>query len=157
MEDQQSALFTLGIDDTAQTHFISIAKWNRFMALVGIIGCSLIVLVLVFGGSFLLTTLTKLGNPTGTPAYTGGVFAGVILFYVLVIGVYLVPCFYMLSFANKMLKAIAGKDQELFNKSLGHLNIYSKYWGILTIIVLSFYLLIIVIALIGLFAAGAMK
>ncbi len=157
MEDQQSVLFNLGIDDIAQSHFISIAKWNRFMALVGIIGCSLVVLLLVFGGSFLLTSLSKLSNSAVTPAYAGGTFVGVIIFYILLIGVYLVPCFYMLSFSNNMLKAIAGKDQELFNKSLSHLNIYSKYWGILTIIILSFYLMIIVIALIALLAAGSMK
>jgi hypothetical protein len=56
-----------------------------------------------------------------------------------------------LSFSNKMLKAIAAKDQQLFNESLAKFKLYSQYWGILTIIGVGLYgLLFVFLLLVGL-------
>jgi hypothetical protein len=147
MEEQQSVLFSLGIDEIAQTHLTSIAKWNRFMAIVGIVGSFLGIIVLVFGGSFLFSTFSRLGNTGETAGYNSGVFAGTMFFYILFIAAYLIPCFFRLSFSNKMLKAITNTDQEMLNESLRQLKLYSKYWGILTIVGLAIYALIFIIAI----------
>jgi len=152
MDDQQPTLFSFGIDDVAQGYFVSIAKWNRFMAIAGIVMCFLIVAGMVFGGSFLLSTFSKLGRTSGSDTLGGGVFVGVIIFYLICIAVYLIPCFFRLSFSNKMLRAIESRDQELLNESLKHFKTYSAYWGVLTIIGLALFMLYFVIFIIAISA-----
>ncbi len=149
MDTEQSSLFTLGIDDITQSHLISIAKWNRFLAIIGIIMSLLTILGLLFGGSYLFSNLSTFGNRYSSTSYNTGAFAGAMLFYVFFIALYLIPCFFRLSFANKMLKAIAANDQQLLNESFNQLKIFSKYWGILTIVVISIYALILIVLLLG--------
>jgi hypothetical protein len=48
-----------------------------------------------------------------------------------------------------MIKALAAQDQQLLHESLGHFKAYSKFWGILTIIGISFYALMIILVLLG--------
>lgn len=62
MEDQQSVLFSMGIDHIAQSHLTSIAKWNRFMAIVGIVLSFLFILIVIFGGTSFFSDLGRLGG-----------------------------------------------------------------------------------------------
>lgn len=154
MDSQSPSVFTFGIDETAQSHFISIAKWNRFMAIVGIVGCILSILIIAFGGSYFIANLSTLGGGAPSNPYAQGSFAGAIIFYILLIVAFLVPCFFRLNFANKMLKALAASDQELLNESLRQFKIYSNYWGVLTILMIAFYALIFVFVIIAIGMAG---
>jgi len=151
MEDQQqSVLFSVGIDDVTQLHLKSIAKWNRFLAIIGIIVSALIIIVLVLGGSFIVSALSGLGgNRYETAGYASNAFSVLIFVYVILVAIYLIPCFFRLSFSNKMLKALMANDQQLLNDSFSSLRTYSKYWGIVTIIVLGFYILVFVLGLLG--------
>lgn len=157
MDSQSSSVFTFGIDETAQSHFVSIAKWNRFMAIVGIVGSVLSILLIIFGGSYLFANFSTLGGGAQMQPYAQGTFAGAMIFYILLVGVFLVPCFFRLKFANKMLKALATSDQEMLNESLRQFKIYSKYWGILTIIFIGFYALIFIVMLISIVLTGGSR
>lgn len=154
MDSQSSSVFTFGIDETAQLHFISIAKWNRFMAIVGIAAGLLSILVIVIGGGYFLSNLYTFGGGTGGVRYAQGGFTGTIIFYVFLMSVFVVPCFFRLGFSNKMLRALASSDQELLNESLRQLKIYSKYWGVLTIIIIGFYVLVFIVLIISFLVAG---
>jgi uncharacterized membrane protein len=147
MENQEESLLGIGIDDVTQSHLISIAKWNRFLAIVGIVMCGLCILLLLFGGSFLLSLLSSMGNREMSQTYGSGMLTGVFIFYAIMGVVFLIPCVYRLNFSVKMLKALASNDQQLLNDSFSNLKTYSQYWGILTIILIGLYGLILVLVL----------
>jgi hypothetical protein len=149
MEDQQSVLFSLGIDDITQSHFTSIAKWNRFLAIVGIVISFLVILLLLFGSAYFSYIFSSFGGPNQPTANAGDFFTVFIVVYIILIAVYLIPCFFRLSFSNKMLRAIANNDQQILNESLGHLKTFSKYWGIVTIIIITIYTLIFIFSILA--------
>lgn len=157
MDSQSPSVFTFGIDEISQSHFISIAKWNRFMAIVGIVGSILSILLIAFGGSYFINNLSTLGGGSLSNSYAQGSLAGAMIFYILVIVAFLVPCFFRLKFANKMLKALAASDQELLNESLRQFKIYSTYWGILTILMIAFYALMFVLVIVAIGMAGSTR
>jgi hypothetical protein len=145
MENQNDLLVGIGVDDVTQSHLISIAKWNRFLAIIGIVGFGLFILIILFGGSYLATKLISMGGQNRMmDSYGSGMLTGVFIIYAMIGVVLLIPCIYRLNFANKMLKALAVNDQQVFNDSLANLKIYSQYMGILTIILIGIYGLIIV-------------
>lgn len=153
MENQNDLLVGIGVDDVAQNHLISIAKWNRFLAITGIVGFGLFILIMLFGGSYLATVLSSMGRQNKmADSYGSGMLTGVFVMYAIIGVVLLIPCVYRLYFANKMLKALAVNDQQLFNDSLANLKIYSQYMGILTIIFIGIYGLIIVFLLFAVMA-----
>lgn len=151
MEQEQNSIFGFGIDDVATSHLVSIAKWNKFLSIVSIVFYGLAILGIVFGGSFIISTfagLSRVGMQSNI-ADVSGVFSGILIFYTIILVVLLIPNFFRLNFSNKMLKALAGQDQQLLNESLAHFKTYSVFWGILTIIGLSFYALMLIIAVLG--------
>jgi hypothetical protein len=87
--------------------------------------------------------------------YGGGfssVGAGSItLVYVLIGLLYFFPCLYLFNFSSKMQIALRNNDQELLNQSFKNLKSCFKFIGILTIIVISIYLLVIIVSI----AAGS--
>lgn len=153
MNNQNSSLFDLGIDDIGQAHFISIAKWNKFLAWVGIIGCGLGLLAIIFGRTFFMDYITRNSGTGITSSYASSSFAAAFIFYALLIIVFAIPCFFRLNFANKMLKALGTNDQNLLNDSLSDLKSFSKFWGILTIIIIGLYAVLFLIILIGIAAS----
>lgn len=151
MEQEQNSIFGFGIDDVATSHLVSIAKWNKFLSIVSIVFYGLAILGIVFGGSFIISTfagLSRVGMQSNI-ADVSGVFSGILIFYTIILVVLLIPNFFRLNFSNKMLNALAGQDQQLLNESLAHFKTYSVFWGILTIIGLSFYALMLIIAVLG--------
>ena len=144
MENQNDLLAGIGVDDVTQSHLISIAKWNRFLAITGIVGFGLFILVMLFGGSYLATIFSSMGGRGMASSYSSGMLTGIFVIYAIIGVVLLIPCIYRLNFSNKMLKALAINDQQVFNDSLVNLKIYSQYMGILTIILIGIYGLIIV-------------
>ena len=147
MQNQDSNLFGFGIDEVAQYHLTSIAKWNRFLSIVSIVIYGLAILFLLFGGSYLMTTFAGLGT-SGINAQSG-VFTGVLIIYAIIFVILMIPNFFRLNSSNKMLKALASQDQQLLNESFAHLKTFGKYWGILTIIGIAFYAIVIIIAILA--------
>jgi hypothetical protein len=149
MEQENNSIFGFGIDDLATSHLISIAKWNKFLSIVSLVFYALAILAIVFGGSFFISSFTNLGRTGFSGGADMGVFSGVLIFYAIILVVLLIPNFFRLNFSNKMIKALAAQDQQLLHESLGHFKAYSKFWGILTIIGISFYALMIILVLLG--------
>ena len=144
MEQKENSIFNFGIDEVTNYHLISIAKWNRFLSIVMIVVYGLAILGIVFGGSFLFTSLYGLGRSEFSGTMGASAYTAALIFYVVVLIIFLLPNFFRLNSSNKMLKALATQDQQMLNESLGHLKTYSKYWGILTIIIIAFYAVIII-------------
>jgi hypothetical protein len=148
-QTNETSLFDLQIDAGTSLYLKETAKWAKFLSILGFIMCGLIVLAGIFFGT-LMTSFSKL---SGAPASQVDVFAGAggVMAAILYIGfaaLYFLPCLYLFNFANKMLKALRETDQQNLMDSFKNLRAAFRFVGILTIIVLSIYALVIVVALI---------
>jgi uncharacterized membrane protein len=148
-QNQDSPLFGLTIDHISKAHLAEAAKWAKFLAIVGFVVCGLIVLVGVFFGSFLSAMGgNRYGNNYDNDMMSGlsGIIAAM---YILIAVLYFFPCLFLYYFSTKMKGALLANDQNILNASFQNLKKMFRYVGILTIIVLSFYALMLIIGILG--------
>ncbi|MDP5172026.1 MAG: hypothetical protein NWR72_17385 [Bacteroidia bacterium] len=127
---------SLPISKNAKDFLEQAAYWARFLAIVGFIGLGLAVvaaLFLLFGSS-----------------YMGGMGVGMGLLYLVFIGIYAIPTYYLFQFAKFGKDSVDLGDSESFEESLRFLKATFRFFGIMTIIILSLYGLILVVGLFGL-------
>jgi hypothetical protein len=135
----------LQVSATAQNFLAESAKWSRFLAIMGFIFCGLMV-VMAF---FIPALIVNLPPYNTLPAsYSTGIATGMTVVYLLLALLLFFPCFYLYKFSVKMRISLNTESQENFEESLKNLKSMFKFYGVLTIIMLSFYALAFVIAMI---------
>lgn len=150
MEQQNvdSPLFGLTIDPVIKSHLSETARWGKFLAIIGFICCALIVL----GG---IVVVSSLGTLQRTYGMNEGVSLsafgpGIVVLYICIAILYFFPCLFLLRFSNKMKSALIADNQAELAGSFQNLKALFRYVGILTIIVLSIYVLFILFGGLGL-------
>jgi hypothetical protein len=137
-------LFDLRVDQQAASYLSEAAKWARFLAILGFILCGLMALGSFFGGAYVSETITTY---LGSSAVFGGVFSTIVyLGFTLLL---FFPTLYLYKFAAKLKNAVRSNDQQTLEIALKNLKSFFKFHGIFAIIVLSFYALVIVFAIVG--------
>ena len=147
-QNQETSLFGFGIDQSSRTHLSEAAKWAKFLAIVGFVMCGLIVVIAIFAGSFLATMMTSEGYRSATTGLTGGMGAFIAIFYIGIAILFFFPYLSLFRFATRMKTALNTNDQLTLNTSFQNLKIMFRYVGILTIVMLSFYALVILMLII---------
>ncbi|MEO8412781.1 MAG: DUF5362 family protein [Ginsengibacter sp.] len=141
----------LQVSPQSQNYLTESAKWGRFLAIMGFIFCGIMAVFAFVLPSFIL----KLPPYNSMPAtYSTGVQAALTVVYLFFGLLLFFPCLYLYRFSVKMQTAVKSVSQENFEESLMNLKSMFKFYGILTIILLSFYILIFVVAMIGLAVKG---
>ncbi|NLP57296.1 DUF5362 family protein [Lutibacter sp. B1] len=125
---------TLKLSKKAKTNLSETGKWVYFLSIIGFCFIGLIVIIALFAGT-LLSTIGGDESPFPFP----GIFISIL--YLLMGLVYFFPIYYLFNFANNIKKAIEKKDSESLDKALENLKSHYKFVGILTIIMLAFYVL----------------
>ena len=139
MQDTES-LFDLRIDHESKTYLAELAKWGKFLAIVGFIMIGLLVLFSIFGGSILATM--------GAMAEMG-VGAGFISFiYLALAALWFFPCYNLFMFSVKAQHSLRTNDQVLLNGALKELKGCFRFMGIMTIILLCIYALGFLLAIV---------
>lgn len=122
------------------------AKWAKFLSIVGFV----MMAFLVLAGFSMGALVSKADVYSGLPSW----FISVL--YAVMAAIYIAPIYFLYQFSNKTRIALDSDDNQLLTEALGFLKSHYKYIGILMIIILGFYVLAIVFAIIaGIFAAGA--
>jgi Na+/H+ antiporter NhaC len=139
-QTQESPLFGLSIDPLIKSHLSETARWGKFLSIIGFICCALIVI----GGIYFVTAVSSMERTYGGlnegPSFSSfGPFFAVL--YIVFALLYFFPCLFLLRFSNKMKTALAADSQADLTVSFQNLKVLFRYIGILTIIVLSLYLL----------------
>jgi hypothetical protein len=138
-QTQESPLFGLSIDPLVKSHLSETARWGKFLSIIGFICCALIVIL----GIYFVTAFSSMertyGLNEGPSLSAFGPMLAVV--YILFALLYFFPCLFLLRFSNKMKTALAADNQEDLTVSFQNLKVLFRYIGILTIIVLSIYLL----------------
>ena len=147
-QNQETSLFGFGIDQSSRAHLYEAAKWAKFLAIVGFVMCGLIVVVAIFAGSIFAFFFKSYNEDyPSSAALTGGMGAFVAIFYIGMAILFFLPYLFLFRFATRMKTALNTNDQLTLNTSFQNLKIMFRYVGILTIVILSFYALIILIAI----------
>ena len=143
--EQQSHLSDLTIDSIGAQHLRGFTSWAKFLSIIGFIICGIIAIFAFFAG----TIIASLSPNTDMAPVTAGLGVMLTVIYLILAAVYFIPTLFLFQSATKLRDAIASTDQDLLNAGLGKLKASFQFWGILTIIIIGFYLLIILLAALG--------
>lgn len=126
------------------------AKWTKFLAILGFVGIGLMVL-----GSLVMLFVPSSLMSNGDFPFGGKIF--MMLLYLAFAVLYYFPISYLYQFSENTKKAIENNDNNAIRDAFEFLKSHYKFMGILTIILLSFYAIIIFIGLIGAGTAAMMN
>ena len=161
-QNQDTSLFGINVDQAGKSHLSDTAKWAKFLAVFGFIVCGLIVIIGIFFGSFFSMFSSQLGgdNPYndigGTPGFGTAMGSAMAIVYIIMALIYFFPCLYLFRFATKMKTALASNDQSVLNTSFQNLKAAFRFVGILTIIGMAFWILAIIVGLLGAATGGSL-
>ena len=114
-----------------RTAFLETVKWSKGLVIIG--GVTLGFSALFFLG------LVLFGGEGG--------LAIVFLIFMLFFGG--LPFYFLYQFTSKTKKAIESLDDVLFTSALQNLKSFFKYWGILTLFLMAYYVFLIVLIVIN--------
>jgi Family of unknown function (DUF5362) len=149
--EQTSSLFSLSIDPITKAHLADAARWARFLAICGFVFLGL---MMIFGVFMMIGMSSEISSNIsqeyGNNSMFGAMGMGAMAFsWIIVAIIAFFPLLYLLRFANRMRASLNGNDQQALNYSFQNLKAYFRYVGILTIIVLAFYAIAFIFAIIG--------
>lgn len=146
MQNAITELEELTLTNSAKSFLRETAKWCSFLSILGFIALGL----MLIGSFFIGAIYNNLPQTAAMPFNVGGVMTGI---YVVFSLIYIFPVYYLYQFSVKMKKALMSKDDEVLAKAFEMLKSHYKFMGVFTIIILSFYVLAIVLGIIGAAAA----
>jgi hypothetical protein len=119
------------LDSDTRTAFTEAAKWSTGLLIIGggLLGLSIL---------FLLGVIL-LDNIRGEEVF----FVALLLLF------YGIPIYYLYQFTTKTKKAIETLDDVLLTIGLQNLKSFFKFWGILTLLLMAYYVVVILFLLIN--------
>ena len=132
----------LQVTSTTETYLTDIARWGKFLAIMGFIFSALIAFFSFFMSSYV--------NNGYSSVYTVGQKTGIIVVYLIVALIMFFPSLFLFRFSVKMQQALKGSSQELLENAFKDLKSMFTFQGIVAIIVLGLW----IISIIGLIAKG---
>jgi hypothetical protein len=138
--DKQFSNSELTISTQNKNHLQEAAKWAYFLAIVGFVGLGL----MVVGGLVVMMVGT-------TVAGVGEMGAAGIIYLIMAV-LYFFPTYYLFIFAQKIKSACASGSQSDMDTGLENLKSLFKFLGIMTIVVISLYLLMFLVGIVAIAA-----
>lgn len=138
----KSEIFSFELDDQAKSTFHEMARWTKFLAILGFIFLGIIVVA----GFFVAMAINNL-SPVYSSQFAGIGQAGIILIYLILAAIMFYPAYALLKYSTGMKSALATNNKLKFNQAITYLKNMFKYYGVLAIIFLGFYELVIVIVI----------
>ncbi|MDB5222282.1 MAG: hypothetical protein JWN83_949 [Chitinophagaceae bacterium] len=141
MEQHDLLSNDLQINPATENHLTEIAKWGKFLAIMGFIFCGIMVII-AFAVGKNMERLSGYGA-----GYNAGLSTGVTIFYLLIAVLLFFPCLFLYKFSVKMQQSLKSVNQEVFEMSFQNLKAMFKFQGILAIIGLVIWVLALVVIL----------
>ena len=134
-------IFSLEIDEHAKHTFIEMARWTKFLSIMGFIFLGLMLL----GGVAIAMLASSL--PSSSPFAIFGPM-GTLAYFLVIVAVTFYPVYALMKFSTGIKPALNNQDKFRFNAALTSLKNTFKYYGILMIAFIGLYGIIIVVAVI---------
>jgi hypothetical protein len=147
MEEQNK----IELNELAMDSLRTSAKWSTFLAIIGFIAIGfMLIAALVVGMT--LNTITSHPSIEGmegmqemqnmNPVF--GIMKYLPLLYILIAVIYFFPVYYLFKYASGMKKALNFRNSEMVADALTYLKSHHKFLGIMTIVVISLYILFMI-------------
>lgn len=141
------SLFELQIDEQSISYLSDTARWAKFLAIVGFILCGLFVMGALLAASFASDFYSYSSN-SGLMKQTFGIGSIFItMIYIVIALLCFFPYLYLYNFSTKMHTALRNNDQGNLHASFNNLRSCFKFVGILTIIMLSFCVIMTILVI----------
>ena len=139
-----------GLTSGARGYLLEIAKWGKFLSILGFIGIGLMVLFGLFFGSIMGVAMSQAAGPVQAASPFNALGAGVFgIIYVLLALLYLMPVYYLYKYSTEAKNSILSNNDSGLESALGNLKSHYKFIGIIAVIILAIYALMFVIGIIG--------
>ena len=149
-QNQSTPVSGLGIDTSSKFHLAEAARWAKFLSIVGFVVCGLVVILGIFAGSLFSSQTNKYASEfEGMNSIGSGIGSAMAIIYIVVAILYFFPCLFLFRFANLMKAALAIDEQDSLIRSFQNLKKMFRYVGILTIVILTLYLILFLIVIAG--------
>ena len=127
-----------------------IANWCMFFSILGFLSIFFFIVIAILMGTVYapmldMMTMQQFQGVTGSGLY-------IMILYLVIALLYVMPVLYLFKFSRKMKEALATKSDETLAEAFGNLKSHFKFIGVMTIIVISLYILLFVFSL----AAGSL-
>ena len=135
-------IFELAIDTQSSSYLNDIARWAKFLSIVGFILCGMIIMGGMLAASF--ASDFKTSNSGARLVMTVFAIQGIfdVMIYIAIAVLSFFPYLYLYNFSTKMQVALLNNDQSNLHASFNNLRSCFKFVGILTIVILSFCVLL---------------
>ncbi len=118
------------------------AKWSKFLALIGFIMTSL----MIVAGILMSFVLTKVQYSDLVPMNSPFSARALSVFYISIAAIFLIPVSFLHAFSNKAINAVNTGNSEYLTSSFRNLKSLFVFVGISTLVLLSLYTLILIFA-----------
>jgi hypothetical protein len=135
----------LQVEENAKSYLVETAKWAKFLSIVGFIGIGLMIIMGIFMGAFIF----KYAGAILIPGLSLGTLSFVSFIYIVIALLYIYPILKLYQFADLSKKALTTNDSAILTKALEAQKSMFKFMGIWVVVVLFIYVIIVVVALIG--------
>lgn len=137
--EERANLFDLSVNEKVKSILLAMAKWTKFLAIVGFV-------MMAFGvlwAFFFSGKIGELAAMSGNSAYAGqagGMVKGMLIFFMIIfVAIYFYPTYALLLYSTKIKNSLFAANQEEFENALTYLKNCFQYIGILMIIFIVFY------------------
>jgi|TARA_B110001469_G_C9496654_1_gene248225 hypothetical protein len=118
-------------------------KWSKFLSVLGFIMVGFMVIAALFMG-------TMIANLGGVGMKDGSMSDGVItVLYLILAAIYFFPVYYLFKFSQNLKEAISNESADSYEKAFEYQKSQYKFAGIMAIIVLSIYVIVFLVAIVG--------
>jgi hypothetical protein len=148
---RSGGIFNLEIDENAKSNFLDMARWTKFLAILGLVVQGLVLCLGVFLSLFLTNIAETYGGPSASAIANMGALGpiAIVVFFLVIIGINIYPIYALLRYSACIKIAINTDNKEQFNRAIKYLKWMFKYIGVLAIITLVIYGLEILFAIIA--------
>jgi len=121
----------LQFDKNLKNYLLEIAKWSRFLGIIGYIGVGLLILISFFIGSFL--NLLPLSELHTVPVSTLSIV------YFILAGIYFFPINYLFQFSKNLRISLETENQDSLETAFKNLKSHYKFIGMFVAVIISMY------------------
>lgn len=146
MENSDLLSNDLQVSHPVQSYLLETAKWAKFLSILGFIGCGVMIIFAFIFPAIMSLVPTPAGPGVQAMSTMKGLFT--VIYLVLAI-LFFFPCLFLYRFSIKVPSSLRVINQEQFEESLMNLKSTFKFYGIVCIVILSFYALAIIVGIIG--------
>lgn len=151
MEKEEQEQVVLQVTEDIRSYLYETSKWTRFLAIVGFVA-TVFMVMLAFSVSAMMgamDTMTAGNNPYAQ------IPQGVLTFWLLIFSlIYFYPSFLLLKYSTACKQAVLYGDNESLVTAMAKMKSFFKFWGVLFIVLISFYAITFVMVVVSMITSG---